>query len=123
VIAYKMLQQIIRAGAMGVEIVLSGKLPSDRSRTWRFSHGYLKKTGDPAKVVDKAQAQAKTQLGVVGVKVSILPPNAHIHDQIIVDKNLTDKIKLSMIPQETEEEPKSPKKTSKKKSTKKGDKK
>src|SRR3989344_872915 len=69
VIAYKMLQEIIKAGAAGTEIVLSGKLPSDRAKTWRFSHGYLKKTGDPAKVVNVAQAQATTISGVIGIEV------------------------------------------------------
>jgi len=120
VIAYRTLQNIIKAGAMGVEIVLSGKLPSDRARPWRFAHGYLKKTGDPAKVVNKAQAQATTLQGVVGVKVSILPPDAHIHDRIIVDKKLTDKIKITVheLKHPTEEE-KIKKKANKKKSTKK----
>jgi len=87
VIAYKMLQEIMRAGALGVEIVLSGKLPSERARSWRFAQGYLKKTGDPAKVVDRALSQATTIPGVVGIKVSILPPNARIHDQIRIDAN------------------------------------
>ncbi|MEK6855219.1 MAG: 30S ribosomal protein S3 [Nanoarchaeota archaeon] len=95
VIAYKMLQQIIKAGAMGAEIVLSGKLPSERARSWRFSQGYLKKTGDPAKVVDRAQSQATTISGVVGVKVSILHPDAVIHDRIIINENLTNQIKTT----------------------------
>src|SRR3989344_4756855 len=69
VIAYKMLQDIMRAGALGAEVVLSGKLPSERARSWRFSNGYLKKTGDPSKVVDSAMAQAKTMPGIVGIKV------------------------------------------------------
>ena len=121
VIAYKMLQQIMKSGAMGSEIVLSGKLPSDRARSWRFSQGYLKKTGDPAKVVDKAQAQATTQLGVVGVKVFILPPNAHIHDRIIVDKYLTDQIRVNVqeMNNPIEEPEKKSKETPKKKSKKK----
>jgi len=123
VIAYRTLQNIIKAGAMGAELVLSGKLPSDRARSWRFAHGYLKKTGDPAKVVDKAQAQATTLQGVVGVKVSILPPNAHIHDRIIVDKTLLDKIKVTMHeleqPVEEPKKEKPQKKIVKKKSTKK----
>lgn len=85
VITYKMLQDIMKSGAMGVEIVLSGKLPSERAKSWRFAQGYLKKTGDPAKVVERAMAQAKTLPGVIGIKVSILPPNAHIHDRIVVD--------------------------------------
>jgi len=68
VIAYKMLQQIIGRGALGAEIVLSGKLPSERARSWRFAQGYLKKTGHPAKVVDRAISQARTLPGVVGIK-------------------------------------------------------
>jgi small subunit ribosomal protein S3 len=91
-IAYRMLSDIMSAGALGVEMVLSGKLPSDRARTWRFAQGYLKKTGDPAKVVRRAMAQSKTQQGVVGIKVSILPPDAHIHDKIVVDENLRNRI-------------------------------
>jgi len=87
VIAYKMLQEIMRSGALGVEIVLSGKLPSERARSWRFAQGYLKKTGDPAKVVDRAMSQARTIPGVVGIKVSILPPDAHLHDQIHIDES------------------------------------
>lgn len=85
VIAYKMLESIMRSGAMGAEIVLSGKLPSERAKSWRFAQGYLKKTGDPAKVVLRAMSQAITMPGVVGIKVSILPPNAHIHDKIVID--------------------------------------
>ena len=92
VIAYKMLQEIRRAGALGAEIVLSGKLPSERAKSWRFAEGYLKKTGDPAKVVDRAMSQAVTIMGVVGIKVSILPPNAHIHDRIVVDDALRAKM-------------------------------
>src|SRR3989304_6139739 len=84
IIAYKMLTQMISAGALGAEIVLSGRLPSERARSWRFAQGYLKKTGDPAKVVDRAMAQAVNIQGVTGIKVSILPPEAHIHDKIVI---------------------------------------
>src|SRR3989338_6133651 len=59
VIAYKMLQEIIGTGALGAEIVLSGKLPSERAKSWRFAQGYLKKTGNPAEVVDRAMSQAE----------------------------------------------------------------
>ena len=121
VIAYKMLKDIIDAGALGAEIVLSGKLPSDRARRWRFSHGYLKKTGDPAKVVDTAQAQATTMPGVVGVQVKILPPNAKIHDQIIVDDKLKNEIRATLIEMESlKESPKEQKKESKSRKQKSG---
>ena len=88
IIAYKALESIMRAGALGTEIKLSGKLPSERAKTWRFAQGYLKKTGEPSKVVNKAMAQATTPMGVVGIKVSILPPDAHIHDQINVNEEM-----------------------------------
>ena len=97
VTAYKALQQIIKAGALGVEIALSGKLPSDRARRWRFSHGYLKKTGDPAKLVDSAKSQAVTMQGVVGVQVKILHPETELKDKIIVDEKIKEKIRQNFL--------------------------
>ncbi len=109
VIAYKMLTEIMKSGALGVEIVMSGKLPSERAKRWRFSQGYLKKVGDPAKVVDVAQAQAKTVPGVVGIEVKILPPNAHIHDKIDITPELIARLKMPLV--EKEEAPKKKKKS------------
>lgn len=86
-IAYKLLKQIIDAGAKGVEIKLGGKLPSARARTWRFKKGYLKKVGESSKVVDKAGAVAQTKAGTIGIEVSILHPDAKIHDQINLTEN------------------------------------
>ena len=88
VVAYRTLERIMKAGALGCEIRLSGKLPGSRAKTWRFAQGYLKKTGDSAKVVDRAQARAQTKPGVVGVKVSILAPTAILKDKI----NITDEL-------------------------------
>ena len=111
IIAYKTLQRIIDAGALGVELKLSGKLPSSRAKTWRFSYGLLKKTGDSAKIVDKAQSTAQTKPGTVGIKVSILPPDAHIHDLIKVNDFMLNNIRQnSMVHEEI-----IPKKKSKKK--------
>ncbi len=88
VLAYKALQKIMGAGAMGVEINMNGKLPSSRAKSWRFAQGFLKKTGDAAKVVDRSKARAETKPGTVGIKVSILSPHAIMKDRI----NLTDKL-------------------------------
>ncbi len=109
IIAYRMLQKIIDAGALGVEIRLSGKLPSERARPWRFASGYLKKTGDTAKIVDKAKALAETVAGVVGVKVAILSPDKKIHDRIEINEEIKEKIKTK-----TEETEKNSKKSKKK---------
>jgi len=119
VIAYRTLQKIIEAGALGVEIRLSGKLPSDRSRSWRFAYGYLKKTGDTAKIVDYAKTTAETKTGTIGVKVRILPPNVKIHDQIKVNEELINKIRMNaseLEVKQAEESKKKEKKTVKKKS-------
>lgn len=96
VVAYKVLQRVINAGALGVEIRLSGKLPGARAKTWRFAQGYLKKTGDSAKVVDRAQAVAQTKPGTVGVKVSVLSPNVKLTDNINVNDELLSKIKQNI---------------------------
>ena len=93
VIAYRTLQKIMSAGALGTEIRLSGKLPGARAKTWRFAQGYLKKTGDSAKVVDRAQTRAQTKPGTVGVKVSILSPDAILKDKIDINEDLIEKIK------------------------------
>jgi small subunit ribosomal protein S3 len=85
VIAYRALQRIMKSGAQGVEIRLNGKLPGARAKPWRFAQGYLKKTGESANVVDRAQARAETKPGTVGVKVSILSPYARLKDRIVMD--------------------------------------
>lgn len=92
VTAYRTLQKIMKAGALGAEIRLSGKLPSSRAKSWRFSQGYLKKTGDPAKLVDRAQARAETKPGTVGIKVSIISPKIVFKDRIEVNDDLINKI-------------------------------
>lgn len=99
VIAYRALQKIMGSGALGVEIVLGGKLPSSRAKSWRFSQGYLMKTGDSAKVVERAKSTAQTNPGTVGVKVAILPPNVVLKDRIKMDNDAIEKIKMNIIAQ------------------------
>lgn len=82
VIAYRKLQEIMDAGALGCEIRLSGKLPSERAKSWRFAEGYLKKAGEPRKEVDRAKTTALTKTGIIGVKVAIMSPTARIYDKI-----------------------------------------
>jgi len=110
VIAYKNLQRIMNAGALGAEIVLGGKLPSSRAKSWRFSQGYLKKIGDSAKVVDRAKAVAQTRPGTVGVKVSILSPYAILTDKLVLNDEIIQKLKMNSVEVETEVEDKKTKK-------------
>jgi len=92
-VCYKMLGRIKKAGALGCEIRASGKLPSDRAKSWRYTFGYLKKTGGSADVVDKAKSVAETKQGVAGIKVAILTPEAKIHDRIDITEDLLAQIK------------------------------
>ena len=83
-----------------------------------LAQGYLKKAGDSAKVVDRAQARAETKPGTVGVKVAILSPHAVLKDKIVITDALLKKLKGN----EKEEEPvkKTKKKSSRKSKTKEG---
>lgn len=124
-IGYKNLQGIIDTGAMGAEIVLSGKIPSSRARSWRFSAGYLKKSGDIAEnKVKKALATANLKSGVVGIKVSIMTPDIELPDKLrSMDKEIQmEEIKEEEKPKEEKAEEKTGEKEKpkiKKKSTKK----
>nr|6TMF_C Chain C, 30S ribosomal protein S3 [Thermococcus celer Vu 13 = JCM 8558] len=81
--AYSAIRAIMRNGARGVEIRLSGKLTGERAKSVRFYQGYLAKVGNPAEtLVSRGYAQAKLKLGVIGVKVSIMPPDAKLPDEI-----------------------------------------
>ncbi|NTV24256.1 MAG: 30S ribosomal protein S3 [Nanoarchaeota archaeon] len=82
-VGHKAMADAQAAGARGIEILISGKIPSARARTWRFYQGYLKKSGDVAvSQVDVAYVAAKLKSGIVGIKVSIMPPNVKLPDEI-----------------------------------------
>jgi len=92
-VAYRALTKIKTAGALGAEIVLAGRLPSERAKRWRFKFGYLRKTGDSANDVDYAESVAKDKQGVVGIKVSILTPEMFASEEIKVNEGLLAKLK------------------------------
>jgi len=82
-IGHKMMSSIMDGGALGVEILISGKIPSSRAKRWRFYQGYLKKCGDLAIVgVKKAETIANLKSGIVGIKVSIMPPDLRLPDAV-----------------------------------------
>lgn len=82
-IANIMLNRVMQAGAKGVEIRLGGKLPSSRARTWIFVDGKLRKCGQEAvDQVDRGYMKALTKPGIIGVTVSILPPDIKFSDDI-----------------------------------------
>ncbi|MBS7621694.1 30S ribosomal protein S3, partial [Candidatus Bathyarchaeota archaeon] len=77
------LNQVMEAGALGVEIIISGKLRTERARYEKFRSGYLPKCGDPAlKYMRKAEVHVQLKPGIYGVKVRIMPPDAKFPDKI-----------------------------------------
>ncbi len=88
-IGHKIMAEVMRSGGLGIEIIISGKVPSARAKSWRFYSGYLKKCGDVALGVRKANLQAQLKTGIIGVKVSIMPPDIVLPDDI---KLVEDKI-------------------------------
>ncbi len=82
-VGHKALASVMQSGALGVEILISGKIPSSRAKTWRFYEGYLKKCGDISITgVDKAHQIARLKTGVVGITVTIMPGSTQLPDRI-----------------------------------------
>lgn len=118
-VGHKVLGDAMNAGALGVEIVISGKIPSARARRWRFYQGYLKKCGDIALTgVRTAYADAHLKTGTVGIQVRIMPPETKLPDNITLLDNPIEVIEEIEVKEEIKKEPK-PKKKAVKKTTKK----
>lgn len=79
------LNQIMEAGALGAEVIISGKLRTDRARYEKFRTGYLPKSGEPPrKYLKTAEMHVQLKPGILGVKVRIIPPEAEFPDQVRV---------------------------------------
>ena len=128
-VGHKCMEDVMNAGALGIEILISGKVPSSRAKRWRFYQGYLKKSGDIAiEGVRKAYTDAQLKTGTVGIQVRIMPPDLTLPDTITFKKEVTEvveEVKLSEGKQEVKKtsedktDDKEKKKTTKKKTTKK----
>jgi small subunit ribosomal protein S3 len=82
-VGHKMMSDSINAGAHGIEILISGKIPGARAKRWRFYQGYLKKCGDMAITgVKLAYASAQLKTGTIGIQVKIMPPETKRIDDI-----------------------------------------
>jgi len=77
--AYWILRRVMRAGAVGCEIIVKGKLSSRRARYQKFKQGVIAKTGEPADLfVDEADDRAVLKPGVIGIKVRIMGPQTRL---------------------------------------------
>jgi small subunit ribosomal protein S3 len=128
-IGHKAITDVMAAGARGVEVLISGKVPSSRAKKWRFYMGYLKKSGDIAvSGVDTAYSSAKLKTGLVGVQVRIMPSSTKMPDDIIyidqvqVQDTATGKVEVIKAENVDGDKDKKPKKSKSKDATKDGDK-
>ena len=105
---YWALNRVMEAGALGVEITISGKLRTDRSRYEKFKAGYLPKCGYPAlKYTRKAEVHVQLKPGTLGVKVKIMPPDAEFPDRIKTVESPPEEETEKEAPEDkTEEKPK-----------------
>jgi small subunit ribosomal protein S3 len=98
------LNQVMEAGALGAEIVISGKLRTERARYEKFRAGYLVKCGEPSiKYMQKAEVHVQLKPGMFGVRVKIMPPDAVFPDKIRLVENTLPETKA--IGEKTQQEP------------------
>jgi len=83
---------IINAGAAGVEISIAGKLRSDRSHGEKYRAGVVPKSGDTAaRSVSEATTDVLLKLGLYGIKVKIalkdaIPPDFLLKEDVKEEK-------------------------------------
>ena len=79
------IRRIMESGALGCEVVISGKLTGARSRVQKFTEGYIKHAGEPSEtIVEHGFAIAIKKLGTIGCQVKIVPPGAQLPDHFVV---------------------------------------
>jgi small subunit ribosomal protein S3 len=77
------LNQVMDAGALGAEIIISGKLRTERARFEKFRAGYMPRCGEPPlKYMRKAEVHVQLKPGIFGIRVKIMPPDAVFPDRI-----------------------------------------
>jgi small subunit ribosomal protein S3 len=104
-VGHKSMEDVMNAGALGVEILISGKIPSQRAKRWRFYKGYLKKSGDIAvSKVATAYAAANLKSGTVGIQVRIMLPDTWLPDRVDVKKAEAAPEQQEVVEEVTEEE-------------------
>jgi len=70
---YSVLNFVMKNGATGVEVVVSGKLRAQRAKVMKFGDGYLISTGEPKKhYIQESVRHVLMRQGVLGVKVKIM---------------------------------------------------
>jgi len=86
-VLHYILREVIRAGALGAEIVAAGKIGAKgaKAKSLRVVAGYIPKAGEPARLVRVAHLNANTKSGVIGVLVRLVPPGTVFPDKKTIE--------------------------------------
>jgi small subunit ribosomal protein S3 len=95
----------MEAGALGAEIVIRGKLRTERARYEKFKQGYLPKSGEPAlRTLREAVLHVQLKPGMYGIRVRIMPPDATFPDQVkLIEPSQEEPTKAAEKPEPTKE--------------------
>ncbi|MGC8662668.1 MAG: 30S ribosomal protein S3 [Candidatus Micrarchaeia archaeon] len=87
---HSILRDIIAEGALGAEIIVSGKLAAKgaKARTIKVMHGYIPKAGAVRDLVDEVRLTAYPKYGAIGVTVRIVQPGTKFPDMEIKEVEL-----------------------------------
>ena len=87
---------IMNAGAMGVEITISGKLRGERAHFEKHSAGVIPKSGRVAEeVVRNSTNSILTKMGLVGIKLKIsLKEENHLDFDILTESQPKDEVQI-----------------------------
>jgi len=90
---YYILRKIMDSGAKGTEIIVSGKVTSQRARTTVFRAGTMSKSGQPAQEgVDRGVAQCIQKSGTLGIIVKIMHADTRMGDTVKVNNEALTKL-------------------------------
>jgi small subunit ribosomal protein S3 len=93
------LNQVMEAGALGCEIVISCKLTTERARFEKFKAGHFPIVGEPAlRAMKTAEVHVLLKPGMIGVRVKIMPPDAYFPDKVQIAEREEPKEEISAPP-------------------------
>jgi small subunit ribosomal protein S3 len=83
--AYSIMRRVMRRGARGIEIIIGGKITSQRARVQKFHEGVISKAGTPwDDLVSYGVAHTTTKTGTMGVRVLVMSGSVRLPDNVIV---------------------------------------
>ena len=74
--ATSVMRNVLKEGARGCEVIISGKLRQQRAKTMKYKSGYMIHSGQPRiDYIDTAVRHIGFKQGIMGVKVRIMLPH------------------------------------------------